>query len=315
MSAGCAGRGPRGICYAHAVQRRHALAAGLALTALAGAAWLGIATAGDPAPPAAADPASVLAQAVERGRHVRVEGPRGPIHAWIPAGYRAETAATIVYVHGYWDTADSAWTAHQLPQQFSLSALNALFIVPEAPVMAKTPINYPDLGEVIRRVEDAAGMTRGAALTVAVGHSGAHRTVYAWLDEPLLDQLVLIDALYGEEDPLLAWYRAAPHRRLITVGQDTVLGTESLAMKLPETLLVDRFPPQYDLWPAAAKTARHVYVRAQFGHMPLVTDGIALPSLLRLLPVERLADQPWQLPLGSLPPLPDAAAPGDGSQG
>ena len=48
-------------------------------------------------------------------------------------------------------------------------------------------------------------------------------------------------------------------------------------------------------------------------HMPLVTDGIVLPSLLRLLPVELLADEPWQLPLGSLPPLPDAAvdAPAD----
>jgi hypothetical protein len=49
-----------------------------------------------------------------------------------------------------------------------------------------------------------------------------------------------------------------------------------------------------------------VYIRAQFMHMPLVTDGIVLPSLLRLLPVELLADEPWQLPLGSLPPLPDA---------
>jgi hypothetical protein len=47
-------------------------------------------------------------------------------------------------------------------------------------------------------------------------------------------------------------------------------------------------------------------VRAQFPHMPLVTEGIVLPSLLRLLPVELLADEPWQLPLGSLPPLPDA---------
>ena len=41
--------------------------------------------------------------------------------------------------------------------------------------------------------------------------------------------------------------------------------------------------------------------------MPLVTEGIALPSLLRLLPVELLADEPWRLPPGALPPLPDAA--------
>jgi len=28
---------------------------------------------------------------------------------------------------------------------------------------------------------------------------------------------------------------------------------------------------------------------------------------LRLLPVELLADQPWRLPLGSIPALPDAS--------
>jgi hypothetical protein len=38
-----------------------------------------------------------------------------------------------------------------------------------------------------------------------------------------------------------------------------------------------------------------------------VTEGIVLPSLLRLLAVERLADEPWQLPLGALPGLPDAS--------
>jgi len=292
-------------------RRAAALAAGLGLTALAGLVWLGIAIADDPAAAPAPPEAGPIARAVEAGRHVRVDGPRGPIHAWIPAGYRAETGATVIYVHGYWDTADTAWTAHRLPEQFALSALNALFIVPEAPVAPRTPINYPDLGEVIRRVEEHAGVTRGAATTVAVGHSGAHRTLAAWLDEPLLDQLVLVDALYGEEDPLVDWYDRSPHHRLITVGQDTILGTESLATKLAGTLVVDRFPPQYDLWPAEARTARHVYVRAQYGHMPLVTEGLALPSLLRLLPVELLAELPWQLPLGALPALPDAAA-GDG---
>jgi hypothetical protein len=65
---------------------------------------------------------------------------------------------------------------------------------------------------------------------------------------------------------------------------------------------MDRVPPTYNTWPAEAKTARIVYVRAQYYHMPLITDGIVLPSVLRLLPVELLADAPWQHPLGALPP-------------
>jgi hypothetical protein len=123
----------------------------------------------------------------------------------------------------------------------------------------------------------------------------------------LLDQLVMVDANYGDDDLILAWLRASQRHRLIFVGEDTLLATEAIADKLPDTVIVDRFPPTYDTWPAAARTARSVYIRAQYLHMPLVHEGIVLPSLLRLLPVELLADQPWRLPLGSLPPLPDAS--------
>jgi hypothetical protein len=287
---------------------RIVLAVGSGIILLLALAWLGAALAGvarDVAAPA--DAASPLQLAVAAGRHVRIDGPRGPVHVWIPASYRADTGATVLYVHGYFDDADTAWTGHQLAPQFALSALNAVFIVPEAPVAQKVPINYPDLGELLRMVEEATGVTRGAALTVAVGHSGAFRTLQAWLDEPLLDQIVMVDAMYGDEDAIVGWYKASPRHRLIFVGEDTLLATESVADKLPDTLTVDRFPPTYDTWPAAARTARSVYIRAQYLHMPLVTEGIVLPSLLRLLPVELLADEPWQLPLGSLPPLPDAS--------
>jgi hypothetical protein len=51
--------------------------------------------------------------------------------------------------------------------------------------------------------------------------------------------------------------------------------------------------------------------------MPLVTDGIVLPALLRLLPVELIGIEPWRHPLGDMPVMPDAAVDaadlGDGS--
>jgi hypothetical protein len=283
---------------------RVALVATLGITAAVG---LVSAIAGDPGPHAVPPEAGPVATAVAAGRHVRIDGPRGPIHVWIPPSYHADTGATILYLHGYFDDADTAWTGHQLPEQFALSALNAIFIVPEAPVAQKVPINYPDLSELLRIVEDKAGVTRGAALTVAVGHSGAFRTLQAWLDEPLLDQIVSIDSMYGDEDLMVDWYKSSPRHRLIMVGEDTLLGTESVVQKIPETLILDRFPPSYQTWPAAAHTERCVYIRSQFMHMPLVMDGIVLPSLLRLLSVELLPDEPWKLPLGSLSPLADAA--------
>ncbi len=287
---------------------RLAIAAGLGGAALV---WLGFALADQtaattPAPPDPVPPP--IAEAVAAGTHVRIDGPRGPIHVWIPAGYHADTGATILYVHGYFDDADTAWVGHQLPEQFAMSGLNAMFIAPEAPIAQKIPINYPDLGEVIRLAEDATGATRGAALTAAIGHSGAFRTLHAWLDEPTLDHITMVDALYGFEDDFATWLRASPRHRMITIGEDTILGTESFERKFrKDTLTIDRVPPEYDLWPPAAKTVKHLYVRAQFYHMPLVTDGIVLPSVLRLLPVERLADLPWRMPLGVLPPLVDAS--------
>jgi hypothetical protein len=251
--------------------------------------------------PVPGDASNPLTVAVAAGKHFRVDGPRGPIHVWIPASYHADTGATIVYLHGYYDDADSAWTGHHLPEQFAMSALNAMFIVPEAPVGAKPPVNYPNLSELLRVVEDKTGYTRGMALTAVVGHSGAFRTINVWLDEPLIDQLVMIDAMYADEEQIEAWFRASPRHRLVTVGEDTLQWNEQFLHDVSDVLVLDRVPPAYDMWPAEAKTARAVYVRAQFAHMPLVTDGIVLPQVLRLLPVEMLNDEPWKQPLGALP--------------
>ena len=284
---------------------RLALVAGLGLTAAVALVWFGAARAGDPVS-SPIDAPGPIATAVAAGKHVRIDSPRGPIHVWIPRGYHADTAANVIYIHGYFDNADTAWSAHQLPEQFAMSAANALFIVPEAPIAQRVSVNYPDLSELLRIVEDNTGVTRGAALTVAIGHSGAFRTLQEWVDEPLLDQMVMVDAMYGDEDLIITWYKSSSRHRLIMVGEDTVLATESVASKIPETLILDRFPPSYELWPAAAKTSKLVYIRAQYSHMQLVMDGIVLPSVLRILPIERLAEQPWQLPLGSLPALPDA---------
>jgi hypothetical protein len=286
---------------------RVAVLAACGIVAAAGVWWLGGAIAADDPPAQATADAHLLTEAAKAGRHWRIDGPRGPIHVWVPPGYRAETAATILYIHGYYDNADTAFVGHRLPEQFAMAAANAMFIVPEAPIKQLVPINYPNLSELLRLVEDGTGLHRGMALTAAVGHSGAFRTINAWLDEPLLEQIVAIDAMYANEEMIEAWLRASPLHRLVTVGEDTLQWNEQLMRDMPETFVIDRVPTTWDQWPPEARTARIVYVRAQYFHMPLVTDGIVLPAVLRLLPVELLANEPWQHPLGDMPLLPDAA--------
>jgi hypothetical protein len=251
--------------------------------------------------------ASSVELAVAAGRSWRLETPSGPVHVWVPAGYHPDGAATIVYAHGYYTDVDKAWVNHRLPQQFALSGLNALFIAPEAPSGSRKPINWPSLADLLVEVQRATGVARPMGTTVAVGHSGAYRTLFAWMDYPPLDTIIALDAMYAEVETWQAWIEEGPARRLIVVGDDTVRWTEELARELGDQVTtLDRFPDDGRI-PLDAMRARVVYIRSQFGHMPLVTEGFALPFVLRLLPVEILPSAPWDEPLG-LPPL-DAGVP------
>lgn len=242
------------------------------------------------------------AQAVFRGRHVRLELPAGPVHVWLPAGYHADNAATVVYVHGYYDTVDEAWANHRLAEQFALSGLAALFIAPEAPDRLGQAVHFPDLVGLVAEVEAQLGVWRGTGPLVAIGHSGGYRTLERWLAEPSLEVVIALDALYGVEAAFAEWLAASPEHRLITVGDDTVRWTEALALAVPGTVIADRFPFAPEDWSEAERAARHLYVRSQLGHMALVTDGLALPLLLRLLPVPRLAETAWHQAIGERTP-------------
>lgn len=242
------------------------------------------------------------AQAVFRGRHVRLELPAGPVHVWIPAGYHSDNAATVVYVHGYYDTVDEAWSDHRLAEQFALSGLSALFIAPEAPDGVGQAVHFPDLVGLVAEVEAQLGVWRGSGPLVAIGHSGGYRTLERWLAEPMLEVVICLDSLYGDEALFAEWLAASPEHRLVTVGDDTVRWTEALAMAVPDTVIVDRFPFAPEEWSDAARSARHLYVRSQLGHMALVTDGLAIPLLLRLLPVPRLPETAWHQAIGERTP-------------
>jgi len=278
------------------VNRTRAALAGLVAASL-GAALLAAASLADDsggAPPAD-DGGTVLEQAVAAGRSWRLDTPAGPVHVWAPAGYHADGAATVVYVHGYYTDIDKAWVNHRLAQQFALSGLNALFIAPEAPSGTRQRVFWPSLGDLLLEVQRETGVARPMGPVVAIGHSGGFRTLFAWMDYPGLDLVVSMDAMYGELDTWREWLDGAPGRRLIVVGDDTVRWTEELARELGDQVVtLERFPTRYLDLPAQARSARVVYLRSQYGHMPLVTDGVALPLVLHLIPAEILADAPWR---------------------
>lgn len=285
----------------------------LAVIAVAAATAVVVAVAADDGAPAPAPAASPLPAAVAAGRAWTLATAAGPVHVWAPAGYHPDGAAVVLYVHGYDTDVDAAWREHRLPEQFALAAVNAIFIAAEAPAGSRQPVRWPALEDLLAEVFAAIDLPRPTGALVAIGHSGAYRTLLAWTAAPALDWIISLDATYGEVDAWRAWMAASPAHHLIFVGDDTVRWTEELARGLAADLpgavvTVDDLGELDDELGPARADARAIYLRTGVGHMPLVTAGRAIPRLLRLTPVEVLADAPWRAPLGLPPPGPDAGA-------
>jgi hypothetical protein len=235
----------------------------------------------------------------------------GPVRVWVPNGYDAATAAVVIYVHGHSVDVDGAWTEHRLPEQFAASHLNAMFIVCGAPEHSREPVTWPSLARLLAVVTRGVPVDFPAGRTVAVGHSGAHRTLTAWLDEARLETIALVDAAYGGLSQFRAWLRRSRHHRLITVGSETRWRMDQLHRSLPGSRVVVGFPPpEAGSLPRSVRHARILYIRESREHMELVTDGVALPMLLRALRAPLVGGRARSEPLVPLPPPPEDEDPG-----
>ena len=244
-----------------------------------------------PAPPLVAQPDEVLADIAHAGRHWRLETEHGPVHIWVPENYDPATAATVVFVHGYHIDVDEAWTDYRLDQQFALSGANAMFIAPLSPREKRSPITWPSLAALLRTVKSSVDVPMPAKRLVAVGHSGAYRTLALWLANTQLDTVVLLDAVYGEYS-FMPWVRDSQSRRLVNIVFETDRFSDYMHRSLPSTVRVVGLPPE------GFPEARILYAKTTVGHYPLVTDGIALPLALRAIAVPSVQGARFDLPLG-----------------
>lgn len=215
--------------------------------------------------------------------HTRLRTSQGPVHVWKPTGYDRATAGIVVYVHGYYTTVDRAWREHRLARQFAASGINAMFIACEAPSDARDDVQWTSLGALLAEVGDRLDEPMPEGRIVAVGHSGAHRTLSEWLGEGLVQTVVMLDAMLGDKPELRAWLEADADHRLIDAAALSRPWSEALYATLPDVLVFDRFPSRRVGELRGARDARVVYVRSQLDHMGLVTAGVALPMLLRAL--------------------------------
>jgi hypothetical protein len=206
----------------------------------------------------------LLAAAVLPAQHAeRITTERGPIYLWSPGPPSREPIRAVIYVHGYWTSTDEAFTAHALEAQFRASGRDALFIVPRAPSSPREPIFWPELAELLARVERESGRRISREQITLAGHSGAYRTLRRWLGHPGIEQLILLDAIYGDTSPFERWLRGEPSARMTIVSRSTERAAKKMISRLDE--LRDRVTHQ----------------RAEENHMEIVTRGLILPAILR----------------------------------
>jgi hypothetical protein len=230
---------------------------------------------------------------VDGGDHWRLMTPHGAIHVWRPAGYDADVAGVVIYVHGYFTNVDETWFQHKLPDQFQAAQKNALYIVPEAPVSVDDDVKWASLGDLLRAVFDDTQVRHPAGELVVIGHSAAYRTLVPWLDYGPLNHVILLDALYGNEEDYWEWLNSAKGHawhRLTMVGLDTARWAEPLVKRFgKDGALITQIPDKWEELKTNEQKARVLYLRSQVNHMAMITDGKVFPLVMKRAPLRDLA--------------------------
>ncbi len=227
---------------------------------------------------------------VAGGKHWRIMTPSGAVHVWIPENYDRATAGTVVYVHGYWIDADGAWSTYELAKQFKKSHQNALFIVPDAPQNNDDNVKWPALKD-LRKAVSRANIHLPDGPMVVMGHSGAFRTIMQWVDHRLVDQIILLDAMYAGEsafDEYIGSGKHADDHKLIVIGAGTAQDSSAFAKKYKFAVAREKLPDTVSGFTKRERGAKLLYVRSQYEHMQIVTSEKVIPMLLHLTPLKPL---------------------------
>jgi hypothetical protein len=162
--------------------------------------------------------------------------------------------------------------------------LNALFIVPEAPPDGEEDLSWESLGALLRAVSQATQVARPPGQLVVMGHSGAFRSIVPWLDDKDIGHIILLDAMYANEEEFGQWIDRSPGhegKKLTIVGYVTRARSEAFAGKIAGSVKCTRIPPKYQALSKKQKDARVLYLRSQYAHMNIVTDGKVIPLVLK----------------------------------
>lgn len=133
----------------------------------------------------------------------------------------------VFWFHGWGNNIDSACKQYDLLNQFEASGRNALFIFPEGPKNApdsyggkleqpqvfqqlvKDVVSQLAANKVIRPVP--VFQINDYDISLAA-HSGAYRVISRIINKTPVNEVILFDAMYGQNDLYMQWLSVSEHR-------------------------------------------------------------------------------------------------------
>lgn len=164
---------------------------------------------------------------------------------YVPDGYDASHPAAIVFLHGFYNCASNVVksansscgggvrNAYHLAAQLDAAQKNALIIVPELAYdrASSDPGALPEAGTFAAMLDDVALQlaTPLPEYTIVASHSGGYRAAAAIARDAHVDELWLLDSLYGETSSFDAYIQSAPARfaNVYTVGGGTLANSQA----------------------------------------------------------------------------------------
>jgi hypothetical protein len=224
--------------------------------------------------------------------HLRIETEFGPLHVWRPAGYEPSVAGIVVYIHGYYISVDESWIDDDLEAQFRASGRNALFIAIQAPEGRSQEVAWKSLEDLLRTVGDRIPFPMPRGPLVVVGHSGAYRTILMWLADPHLQEVILLDGLYGGQTEFRRWLgphaHVTPHH-LVLVSSVTWRQSSQFARRTYGAVRLGNIPTESSTFTRHELRAPLLYLRSQYDHQEIVSSGKVIPVLLQITRIGGLA--------------------------
>ena len=222
------------------------------------------------------------------GDHWRLAQGDRVMHVWKPPGFRRAFAGIVVYVPDYNLTVDQAWSSHDLSQQFLQSKRNALFVAVSGPVSTQEHVKFRFLGEILKMVRRHTELRMPPGKIVVVAYGAGFRMVLGWLRHRRLHHVILMDALYGNEDQFQQWLTYTRRHGITVVAKKMLYRSTRFIRRFKQGVIRDNIPESYGGFTRKQRRARILLLESQYEHTDLLKNQQVIPTLLRLTKLQRI---------------------------